>query len=137
MYTHAHVQFTGAVVDGSRRFHFTCNLSKFVASVNDFTQGLAPYADDPARFTTKLSSVTEGGIVVTEDNRKRHQGNAGNFLTAQFSSPTCIEAESDTEPNPKKSKKSSDATHVLQQEIAKEHIGMKLLAAGINTAVIY
>ena len=65
MYTHAHVQFTGAVVDGSHRFHFTCNLSKFVAPVNDFTQGLAPYADDPARFTTKLSSVTEGEIVVT------------------------------------------------------------------------
>ena len=67
--------------DGSRRFHFTCNLSKFVTSANDFTQGLAQYVDDPARFLEQLSSVSGGEIVVSEESRKRHQGdNVGNFL---------------------------------------------------------
>lgn len=73
-------QFTGAVADGSRRFHFTCNLSKFVSSANDFTQGLALYADDPARFLDHLCSVSGGGIVLSESSRKRDRGNyVGNF----------------------------------------------------------
>lgn len=47
---------------------------------NDFTQGLALYADDPARFLDHLCSVSGGGIVLSESSRKRDRGNyVGNF----------------------------------------------------------
>ena len=123
------LQFKGHAGNGSNRYSFNCQLSKFISDANGFCAELAPFLSDAKNFCTQLCSKTNGVVSLIGEAASTGIPSSSSSSLSLPSSASCGQkrGSSTKAPNAKKKKGGyQEKMNILEEEIPDHQIGMQL-----------